>query len=342
MCRNDAAMCCGVLDGRRHPVDPALEPADAKAGVAVEDAAEDVLAEQVAERRHRLEHPDADAVELVRRRRRALADVVRHREPRLLDGLPHAVHRGAREVDRALLEVLAGLQRHEERPEAERLQLLERAARAVGVPPVDEADAEDPAARALLHLGDVLVVDPEAELADLPVRPAEQGEHRVRERQLPADPLGVEGGQPGVDVARVRTGDGVVLREHLDELAHEDRLAVDPEHPAAVDVHHPGCTVLHALGEPLVEDVRRERDVVVGREHLGPGGQAHVGGRTGVPVLGRSDAVGRVRERPRGTSASFPLDSASRARGHYFGLVAMVNGPATLNCVRRPSGVRSI
>ena len=91
----------GVLDGRRHPVDPALEPPDAQAGVPVEDAAEDVLAERVAERRHGLEHPDADRVELVRRRRRVLADVVRHREARLLDGLPHAVHRRARVVDRA-------------------------------------------------------------------------------------------------------------------------------------------------------------------------------------------------------------------------------------------------
>ena len=77
----------------------------------------------------------------------------------------------------------------------------------VGVPPVDEPDAEDPAARALLDLGDVLVVDPEAELADLPVGPAEQGEDGVGERQLPVDALGVERRQPGVDVAGVRPGD---------------------------------------------------------------------------------------------------------------------------------------
>ena len=126
---------------------------------------------------------------------------------------------------------------------------VERPAGAVGVPPVDEADAVDAAARALLHLGDVLVVDPEAELADLPVRPAEQGEHRVGEGELPADALGVERREPGVDVAGVRPGDRVVLREHLDELADEDRLAVDAEHPAAVDVHDPGRPVLHALRE---------------------------------------------------------------------------------------------
>ncbi len=47
--------------------------------VAVEDPAEDVLAEAVAERGDGLEHADGDRVELVGRRRRALADVVGHR-----------------------------------------------------------------------------------------------------------------------------------------------------------------------------------------------------------------------------------------------------------------------
>ena len=131
MCWNDARDVLGVLERRRHPVDAALEPADAQAGVAVEDAAEDVLAERVAERGHRLEHADADGVELVGRRRRALADVVRHRDLRLLDRLPHAVHRGAGVVDRRLSGVLARRERHQERLQPEGLQL----ARASGARP---------------------------------------------------------------------------------------------------------------------------------------------------------------------------------------------------------------
>ena len=66
-------------------------------------------------------------------------------------------------------------------------------------------DAEDAAVRPLLDLGDVLVVDPEAQLADLAVGPAEQGEDRVGEGELLVDALGVEGGEPGVDVAACAT-----------------------------------------------------------------------------------------------------------------------------------------
>ncbi len=65
-------------------------------------------------------------------------------------------------------------------------------------------------------LGDVLVVDPEAELADLLVGPAEQRQDRVREGELPVDALGVERREAGVDVAGVRAGQRVVLREHLE------------------------------------------------------------------------------------------------------------------------------
>ena len=56
----------------------------------------------------------------------------------------------------------------------------------VRVPPVDETYAVDPVARPLLHLGHVFVVDPEAPLTDLSVRPPEQGEDRIREGRAPS------------------------------------------------------------------------------------------------------------------------------------------------------------
>ena len=140
----------------------------------------------------------------------------------------------------------------------------------VGVPPVDQPDAEDAVVRPLLDLGDVLVVDPEAELTHLSVRPSEQGKNGIGERELLGDALGVERGQARLDVAGVRSGDRVVLGEHLDELGHEDGLPVHADHPAAVDVHDARGALLHAVGKALVEDVLRQRDVVVGREHLGP------------------------------------------------------------------------
>ena len=265
-------MCSASWMRRRHPVDPAFEPPDAQPGVAVEDAAEDVLAEGVAKRCHRLEHPDADGVELVRRRGRVLTDVVRDRDLRLLDGIPDAIHGGAGVVDRAFLEVLARRERHQECLQSERLQLVDRPASPVRVPPVDETDAEDAVVRSLLDLCDVLVVDPEAELTDLSVRPSEQGEDGIRERELLGDALRLERSQSGVDVTGVRPRDRVVLREHLDELRHEDGLPVHADHPSATDVHDAGRPVLHAVGKALVEDVLCQRDVIVGREHLGPGG----------------------------------------------------------------------
>ena len=172
----------------------------------------------------------------------------------------------------------------------------------------------------------MLVVDPEAELTDLPVRPSEQGENGVRERELLGDALRLERGEPRVDVARVGPGDRVVLREHLDELGHEDRLPVHADHPAAIDVHDAGRALLHALGKALVEDVLRQRDVVVGREHLGPGGEPEVDERARVTILRRAQALGRVRQRPRVTGhlPRFPL---RRMIADYFGPVAIVNGP---------------
>ena len=69
---------------------------------------------------------------------------------------------------------------------------VERPAAPLAVPPVDHADAEEAAARLLLQLGDVLVVDAEAELADLLVGPAHETEQRVGEGQLAVDAVGLE------------------------------------------------------------------------------------------------------------------------------------------------------
>ena len=56
-----------VLQRGRHPVDAALEPADGEAGVPVEDAAEHVAPEHLAERRHVVHHADEHAVVGARR-----------------------------------------------------------------------------------------------------------------------------------------------------------------------------------------------------------------------------------------------------------------------------------
>ena len=104
--------------------------------------AEDVLAERVAERRDVVHHADDDAVELVRRRRRALADVVGDRQPGVLDRRPTPrPSRCSRSRSGACPSSLPGVERHQEGVEPQRLQLLERAAGAVGVPPVDQPDA---------------------------------------------------------------------------------------------------------------------------------------------------------------------------------------------------------
>ena len=109
----------GVLEGGRDPVDAALEPPDLQAGVAVEDPAEHVAPEHLAERRHVVHHADEHAVVRARRPEGRLADVVRHREAALLDGLPHGVHRGAVVVDGLAVVAVARLQRQPERLDAE-------------------------------------------------------------------------------------------------------------------------------------------------------------------------------------------------------------------------------
>ena len=316
----------GVLQHRRHPVDAAFEEADLQAGVAVEDPAEDELAERIAERGDRLQHADLDGVVLVGCRRRGLADVERHRETDLLDHRPHVAHRRAGVVDRDLVVVLAGVERHEERLEPERLQFLERAPRAVGVPPVDEADAVDASAGALLHVGDVLVVDPEADLADLLVGPAEQRQDRVREGELLVDPFGVERREAGVDVAGVGAGQRVVLGEHLEELRVQDRLAAHADRPAAVDVQDLRDLVLHRLRCPFDEDVLRQRDVVVGGEHLGADRQPEVVRGKRPAVLGRAPPAGRIGQRGRhGFPSLVAFIVPDRAVADYFGFVAIVN-----------------
>ena len=81
-----------------------------------------------------------------------------------------------------------------------------RPPRAFAVPPVDEPDAVEAAVGALLQLGEVLVVDPEAQLAHLVVGQPHQRQQRVGERQLPGDAVGVELRQPGVEIGGAAPG----------------------------------------------------------------------------------------------------------------------------------------
>ena len=219
----------GVLERRRHPVDAALEPADLQAGVAVEDPAEDVLAEHLAERRDVVQHADDDAVVLGTatpagsrrcgappggRSPRSPSHTGTSRCWRSRSGLPSSS--------------LPGLERQQNvlRPSA--FSSVERAPGALGVPPVDEPDAVEAAARALLHLGDVLVVDPEAELADLLVGPAQQRRASRWGRRAPCRCRPDSSSRSRASMSPVRgAGQRVVLRQHLDELAGQERLAAD-------------------------------------------------------------------------------------------------------------------
>ena len=159
-------------------------------------------------------------------------------------------------------------------------------------------DAEEAPARRLLQLGDVLVVDAEAALAEVLVGQPHQAEERVGEGELAVDAVGLELAQAGVDVGGARPGERVVLHEHGGELAGQERAAADGEVPGAVVVHDPRGLLLQLLGEPLVEDVVGQRDVVVGREHLRcPPAARWRRRRVALAVLRRTEALGRIGER---------------------------------------------
>ena len=110
---------------------------------------------------------------------------------------------------------------------------------AVAVPPVDHPDAVEAAVRALLQLGDVLVVDAEAQLPDVLVGPAHQPEQRVGEGQLAVDAVGLELAQARVDVVGARARQRVVLHQHRGELPRQEGLPADGERPGAVVVDDP-------------------------------------------------------------------------------------------------------
>src|ERR1700731_2217233 len=117
-------------------------------------------------------------------------------------GVPPRAHRGARVGDDVAVVVLAGVQRHQERLEPQRLQLRQGPAGALWIPPVDQPRAVEVAVGALLQLGHHLVVDAEHPLADVLVREVEQREHSVRERQFPIDAVVVELADSRLDVLR--------------------------------------------------------------------------------------------------------------------------------------------
>ena len=94
---------------------------------------------------------------------------------------------------------------------------------ALGVPPVDQPDAVEVAVRALLQVGDVLVVDAEYPLAQRLVRVVEQRQHGVGECQLLVDAVLGELADARLDVVGRRAGQVVVLHEHPAEVtAHQD------------------------------------------------------------------------------------------------------------------------
>ena len=115
-----------------------------------------------------LDQPHGNAVVLVMAEV-ALADVVRDGNARGLDLFPHRDHRLAAIVDFRVVGELEGIERKQEGFQPQRLQLLEAAPRSCRIPPVDQTHGMEPAGRLALPLGDIFIVNLEAQLAQVEV-----------------------------------------------------------------------------------------------------------------------------------------------------------------------------
>ena len=103
----------------------------------------------------------------------------------------------------------------------------------------------------------------------------------------------------------------------------QEGAPADGEVPRAVLVDDPGGLLLQLLGEPLVEDVGGQRDVVVGGEHLGAGRQARPTGGVSLAVLRRPEPLRRIGERA--VPAVMDLPPPRAWRPEYFDIVVFVN-----------------
>ena len=173
-------------------------------------------------------HRDRDVVDLARRLRRSFADVVRHRQAGFLDRVPDRAHRAARVVHHDAVVAVARVEWQQERLEAKRFQLGQGPLGAVGIPPVDQAHAEEVAVGALLQISDVLVVDAENALAQWLVGKAEHGQQRVGEGEFPVDAVLAQFAYPRFDVVGGRPGQIVVLHQHRAEDVGQERLPLWP------------------------------------------------------------------------------------------------------------------
>ena len=237
------------------------------------------LPKSVAERRHRLEHARCSTALNSFGVEGGLSPMwCDDRDLRLLDRLPDAVHRrcwrSRSGASRGPCPGESGM-RNVVSPSA--FSSLDRAAGSVGVPPVDEPDARrcgrpsapGPRRCARCRCGS---------RAHGPPGPAN------RTGRGPSWGTPAPWSTPSESSAASRASTSPVCEPGTGSYwvstsmnsRHQDRLAVHPDHPAAVDVHDARRPVLHALGEPLVEDVVGQRDVVVGGEDLGPGRQPEV------------------------------------------------------------------
>ncbi len=117
------------------------------------------------------------------------------------------------------------------------------------------------------------------------------------ERQLPVDTVLAELADTCGDVVGGGARQIVVLHEHPAEVTAGPGLTLHAHHVGAVLVPDAGgCGTLEVLGgEALVEDVIGHRDVVVGREDLGAGGQPEIPAGMAAPILRRPPkAFGRI------------------------------------------------
>src|SRR5271168_4339806 len=259
----------GVLQRRWNPGDAALEPADPQARMAVEDAAKDILGEHLPESVDVHHHRDRDVVDLAGRLRRGFADVMRHRQAGFLDRLPDRSHRAARIVHHDAVVAIARVERQQERLEAQRFQLDQGPLGTVGIPPVDQAHAEEVAVRAFLQIGNVLVVDAENPLAHWLIGKSEHGQKCIGKSEFAVHAVLAQFAYPRFDVVGGGPGQVVVLHQHGAEDVGQKGLSLMADLVGAVFVPDPRRIVFEVVGKAFVEDVGGQRDVGVGGEHFG-------------------------------------------------------------------------
>ena len=176
-----------------------------------------------------------------------------------------------------------------------------------------------------MNLGDVLVVDPEAQFSDFAVRPSEQGENGVGEGQLTVDAFGVEGGKPG---STSPVWDPEIGSYWVSTSMNSGTRIGFPSTP----ITQPPSTFITRGARSFMLSGNRSKKMSSAKEMWPsaentsvPAGSPRSTGRARPAILRRAQAFRPVRGRHRCAVIS-PASRCARTIADYFGLVAIVNG----------------